>query len=280
MKMSKTKTKQAIPKQKKSITEQFKNKKPLITYISGGDPNLDFTEKLIYKLIEEGVDIIEVGIPFSDPLADGPVIQAASQRALKSGTTLKKLISRLKKIKDNIEIPLVLMGYYNSVLNYGEKEFARDIAEAGISGVIIPDLPFDEKGFLGQELKKYGVKQIMLVTPNTSDERLKNIADHSGGFLYCVALLGTTGDGRGPYPELESYLNRVRKYAGDLPLGLGFGIDGPEKVRKIADYTDGVIIGSALINAVQAGNDEEEMLKNGSAFVRDIKTTLLEKTSI
>jgi tryptophan synthase alpha chain len=260
------------------ITAQFQQEKPLITYISGGDPSLEMTEKLIYKLQAEGVDIIEIGIPFSDPLADGPVIQEASQRALKAGTTLKKLIAKINEIQAQVEVPLVLMGYYNSVLNYGEKEFARDIAEAGISGVIIPDLPVDEKADLAKELANYGVSQIMLVTPNTSEQRLEEITAKSSGFLYCVALLGTTGDDQqGVYPELESYLKRVRKTAGELPLGLGFGIDGPEKVKKIIDYPDGIIIGSALIKAIQAGETEKEMLNNAGEFVRGIKKAINEE---
>ncbi len=261
------------------ITAQFQDKKPLVTFISGGDPSLEMTEKLIYKLQAEGVDIIELGIPFSDPLADGPVIQEASQRALKGGITLKKLITKIDEIQDQVEVPLVLMGYYNSVLNYGEEGFARDIAKAGISGVIIPDLPVDEKADLSKHLADYGVSQIMLVTPNTSEQRLKEITAKSSGFLYCVAHLGTTGDDQqGVCPELESYLKRVKKIAGELPLGLGFGIDGPEKVKKIIDYPDGIIIGSALIKAIQAGNTEEEMLNNAGEFVRGIKEAINEQS--
>jgi tryptophan synthase alpha chain len=261
------------------ISTQFQNKKPLVTYISGGDPSLELTEKLIYRLQAEGVDIIELGIPFSDPLADGPVIQEASQRALRGGTTLKKLIAKIDEIQDQVEVPLILMGYYNSVLNYGEEDFARDIAEAGISGVIIPDLPVDEKAGFSEYLGDYGISQIMLVTPNTSKERLEKITAKSSGFLYCVAHLGTTGDNQqGVYPGLESYLKRVRKTAGELPLGLGFGIDGPEKVKKIIDYPDGIIIGSALIKAIQAGNTEEEMLGNAGEFVRGIKNAMSEQS--
>jgi tryptophan synthase alpha chain len=259
------------------ISAQFQHKKPLVTYISGGDPSLEMTEKLIYRLQAEGVDIIELGIPFSDPLADGPVIQEASQRALKAGTTLKKLIAKIDQIQDQVEVPLVLMGYYNSVLNYGEEKFARDLAEAGISGVIIPDLPVDEKAELSSYLAEYGISQIMLVTPNTSEERLEEITAKSSGFLYCVAHLGTTGDDQqGIYPGLESYLDRVRKKAGELPLGLGFGIDGPEKVKKIIDYPDGIIIGSALIKTIQAGDTESEMLDNAGEFVRSIKKAVNE----
>lgn len=259
------------------IRTAFKDKKALITYLSGGDPSLELTEKLILRLQAEGVDIIEVGIPFSDPLADGPVIQAASQRALKSGTTLKKLLAKLKKMRKKIKVPVVLMGYYNSILNYGEKEFARDAAEAGIAGAIIPDLPVDAESKLGAYLSDYKIAQIMLVTPNTSEQRLKEITAQSRGFLYCVAHLGTTGDQKQPvYPELENYLKRVRRFAGELPLGLGFGIDGPEKVEKIIDYPDGIIIGSALIKAVEAGRTESEMLENAAEFIQEIKTALPE----
>ncbi len=126
------------------IKASFNDRKPLITYISGGDPDLNFTEKMIYQLQDSGVDILEIGIPFSDPLADGPTIQAASQRAIRGGITLEKLINKLADIKENIQIPVILMGYYNSILNYGEKRFAHDAKAAGISGIIIPDLPFDE----------------------------------------------------------------------------------------------------------------------------------------
>jgi len=257
------------------ITAQFQDKKPLITYISGGDPSLEMTEKMIYKLQSEGVDIIEIGIPFSDPLADGPVIQEASQRALKGGTTLKKLIAKINQIQNQVKVPLVLMGYYNSILNYGEKEFAGDISAAGISGVIIPDLPVDEKEELSEHLADYGISQIMLVTPNTSEQRLKEITAKSSGFIYCVAHLGTTGDDQqGVYPGLESYLDRVRKIAGEIPLGLGFGIDGPEKVGKIIDYPDGIIIGSALIKTIQTGDTEAEMLENAGEFIRSIKNVM------
>jgi len=257
------------------IAEQFAKGKPLITYISGGDPDLDMTENLIYSLQSSGADIIEVGIPFSDPLADGPVIQAASQRALKSGTTLKKLINKLGSIKGNIKVPIVLMGYYNSVLNYGEEKFAADLNKAGISGVIIPDLPVDEDSELSKYLKKEAVDQIFLVTPNTSDKRLEKISKMSSGFLYCVALLGTTGDQRGPYPAVGEYLQRVREKAGDLPLGLGFGIDSPEKVKKIIEYPDGIIIGSALINAVQSAADKTQMTAAAEKFASEIKETII-----
>lgn len=256
------------------ITAAFKNKKPLITYISGGDPDLKFTEKMMYKLQESGVDIIEVGIPFSDPLADGPTIQEASQRAIKGGITLEKLIKKLSEIKDKIKIPVILMGYYNSILNYGEEKFARDIEAAGISGVIIPDLPFDEQEEISNHLKEASVDQIRLVTPNTSEARIKDIVNSSSGFLYSVAHLGITGDTSKENPTFQTYLSRVRKYSEDLPIGLGFGIDSPAKAKRAAAYADGIIIGSALIEVIQSGNTEAEKLNNAGQFVKSIKEIL------
>lgn len=256
------------------IREVFNENKPLITYISGGDPNLKMTEKFIYKLQTEGVDIIEVGIPFSDPLADGTIIQAASQRALKSGVTLKNLLEKLAEIKANIKVPIILMGYYNSILNYGEKRFANDISIAGVSGIIISDLPFDEKANLSTFLKQKSIDQIFLVTPNTSEERIKENVNFSSGFLYTVAHLGITGESNKENPLLKSYLNKVRRYSRDLPICLGFGIDNQDKARRAAKYSDGIIIGSALIKAIQVGNTEEEMLNNAGHFVKSIKEAM------
>lgn len=256
------------------IKESFKNKKPLITYISGGDPDLDFTEKMIYQLQDSGVDILEIGIPFSDPLADGPTIQAASQRAIRGGITLEKLIKKLAEIRDEIEIPVILMGYYNSILNYGEKRFAHDAKAAGISGIIIPDLPFDEDEKISNHLKEAAIDQIRLVTPNTSAARIKAIADRTTGFLYSVAHLGITGDSSRENPALKSYLTRVREQAGELPIGLGFGIDSPEKASRAARYADGIIIGSALIERIQAGQTETASLNNAASFVKSIKAAL------
>ncbi|MBF8437260.1 tryptophan synthase subunit alpha [Halanaerobiaceae bacterium Z-7014] len=257
------------------IKESFKNKKPLITYISGGDPDLDFTEKMIYQLQDSGVDILEIGIPFSDPLADGPTIQAASQRAIRGGITLEKLIKKLAEIRDEIEIPVILMGYYNSILNFGEKRFAHDAKAAGISGIIIPDLPFDEDETISEQLKEAAIDQIRLVTPNTATSRIKAIADRSSGFLYSIAHLGITGDSSRENPALKSYLTRVREQAGELPIGLGFGIDSPEKAKKAARHADGIIIGSALIEKIQAGQTEEARLNNADSFVKSIKAVLV-----
>lgn len=255
------------------IKQAFK-KKALITYITGGDPCLELTEEIILTLNQAGVDLIEIGIPFSDPLADGPVIQTASQRALKGGATLKKIIKLVSKIKDKINTPIILMGYYNSILSYGQKEFISDLRKANIAGVIIPDLPYEQDPEFYQSLKENDIAGILLVAPNTSKKRLKEIGDLSTGFLYCVSLLGVTGDKEGPSLGIDSYLKQIRKQV-KLPLALGFGIDGPEKVKSIIEHVDGIIIGSALIKIMEKHiKEKEEMLAKINEFIIDIKKVM------
>ncbi|MFW5985133.1 MAG: tryptophan synthase subunit alpha [Halanaerobiaceae bacterium] len=246
------------------------NEKVLVPYISGGDPNLETTKKIILELDHSGAGIIEIGIPFSDPLADGPVIQKAGQRALKAGSSLKKIISLVAEISPRIETPLVLMGYYNNILKYGREKFIADILNAGISGVIIPDLPYDEDPKFYERLNSLDLAGILLVAPNTPDSRLEYLGNRSSGFLYCVSLLGVTGDQKGPYQKIEQYINRVREKT-ELPLGLGFGIDGPQKARQVSKYVDGIIIGSAIINLIEEyENRPEEMLAEINSFVNSV----------
>ncbi|MGB4373507.1 MAG: tryptophan synthase subunit alpha, partial [Halanaerobiales bacterium] len=175
------------------ISNAFSKGKALITYISAGDPDLEMTKKIIFSLDRAGVDIIELGIPFSDPLADGPVIQAAGQRALEKGATLSLILETVKEIRPLIQAPVVLMGYYNNILSYGQERFIQDVKKAGVNGLIVPDLPYDEEPEFYELLNEYGLAGILLVAPNTSEERLQEIGRRSTGFLYCVSLLGVTG---------------------------------------------------------------------------------------
>ncbi len=249
-------------------------KKALIPYICGGDPDIKNTGQIIKELARSGADIIEVGIPFSDPLADGPVIQAAGQRALDNGTTLKGILDMIKEIKTEVEPPLLLMGYYNSILQYGKDKFIEDAVSADISGVIIPDLPFDQDEDFYKKLEENGLAGILMVTPVTSDHRLKEIGKRARGFTYCVSLLGITGDNKGPIPGLEKYLSKVRKYI-KTPLALGFGIDGPGKAARVINYVDGVIIGSALVKIIEENSkDSEKMLYQLRNFIEGIKGVL------
>ncbi len=258
----------------KKISNAFRQKKALIPYICAGDPDLKTTEEIVYTLEKGGADIIELGIPFSDPLADGPVIQAAGQRALKEKTSLKKIISMVNSFKNNIKTPIVLMGYYNNILKYGKKEFIKDISKAGISGVIIPDLPYEEEREFYQKLSKNDICGILLAAPNTSDDRLNYLGSKSAGFLYCVSLLGVTGDQKGPYEKLDEYIDRVRQQV-DLPLALGFGIKNPGQAKSVSKFVDGIIIGSAFIEIINKYKDNKsKMLSKVQNFAEEIKNSV------
>ncbi len=240
--------------------------KALIPYICAGDPDLKATRKLIFTLENAGADIIELGIPFSDPLADGPVIQAAGQRALDQGVTLAGIFQMVSEVERKIDIPLVLMGYYNSILNYGKENFIRDCSRTGIAGVIVPDLPYKEDKEFYEKMRTNNIAGILLAAPNTPSSRLQYLGEKSSGFLYCVSLLGVTGDKKGPFEHLEEYIDRVRKEV-DLPLGLGFGIDGPQKAAAVSGYVDGVIMGSAIIEVIKNSDDREDLHSSVKSFV-------------
>ncbi len=253
------------------IEKVFIDKKALMPFITAGDPDLEMTKEIMLCLDRNGADLIEVGIPFSDPLADGPVIQAAGQRSLQSGTTLNKILKMLTSIKDEINTPYLLMGYINPLLSYGKDRFIKDAIAAGVSGVIIPDLPFDQDEDFLQKLIDNNLSPVLMVTPVTSDSRLELIGKLSRGFIYCVSLLGITGSKQGPMVSIKSYLERVRNYT-NLPLALGFGIDGPEKVKEILEPVDGVIIGTALVKIIEKhGDNKEKLLDAIKGFVSGIK---------
>lgn len=252
----------------------FENGKALVSFITAGDPDLDTTRSLVLSLEGAGCDLIELGVPFSDPQADGPVIQAAGQRALKAGTTLSKVIDLAGSLKGEIKVPLVLMGYYNPIMTYGEERFARDAAEAGIAGVIVPDLPFDEGEEFYATLESEGVDGILMVTPNTAEERLIETGKRARGFVYCVSLLGITGQESGLYKEMGKYIERVREHV-SVPLALGFGIDGPEKASRVSPVVDGVVVGSAIVRIIEKyGQEKERLLDEVKTFTAGIKTAI------
>lgn len=256
------------------LSSAFEGHKALVTYITAGDPDLAVTADCVACLDASGADIIELGVPFSDPQADGPIIQRAGQRALRKGVTLKKVLAFAGDLKGRIRAPLVLMGYYNPILNYQEERFAHDAAEAGVSGVIVPDLPFDEGGRLYGALERHGVDAVLMATPNAVPDRLAAVGSRSRGFLYCVSLLGVTGTGKSLHEGLEAYMARVRK-ATSLPLALGFGIDGPEKARLCASFADGVVVGSALVRLAEAFRDDApRLLEETGRLVRSLRAVL------
>ncbi len=230
------------------------NRKALITFITAGDPNLDATCDLVDTLVAAGADIVELGVPFSDPLADGPTIQAASTRSLAQGTTLKKIIAIVKEIRRRTEVPLVLMTYYNPLYHYGLEKLVNDAVAAGVDGLIVPDLPLEESA----QLRRLAVEKlavIPLAAPTTTDDRLARIVAAGSGFLYYVTVTGITGTRTALPEELSNFLDRVKKIAGSLPLAAGFGISTPEQARTVGAHADAVIVGSALVEIIaQSGN--------------------------
>ena len=224
-------------------------RKALITFITAGDPDLDATCELVETLVKAGADIVELGVPFSDPLADGPTIQAASLRALAQGTTLKKIIATVKKIRSRTDVPLVLMTYYNPLYHYGLKELVRDAAAAGVDGLIVPDLPLEES----LELRRLAAEKLAIIplaAPTTSEARLFKIVAAGRGFLYYVTVTGITGARTSLPEELSHSLDQVKKIAGELPLAAGFGISTPEQAQTVGCHTDAIIVGSALVEII------------------------------
>lgn len=224
-------------------------RKTLIVYLCAGDPNLEFTGQAVRELAGAGVDIIELGVPFSDPVADGPVIQGASKRALVAGVTLSAILELVKSLRAGLAVPIILMSYYNPLLQYGLERLTADLAAAGVDGLIVPDLPLEESLPLRQNLEPAGLALIPLVAPTTSGERLARIAASACGFIYCVSLTGVTGAREGLPPGIDAYLAGVRA-ATDLPLGIGFGIGSPDQARLLAPMGDGIIVGSALVDVL------------------------------
>jgi tryptophan synthase alpha chain len=255
------------------VTEKLQSlsarkEKALACFLTAGFPTIGATIPLVSEIERGGADIIEIGIPFSDPLADGPVIQHSSQVALSQGITLDKILSYVKTIRQSSEIPLVLMGYLNPILAYGAKKFFKAAAKAGVDGVILPELPFEESNRYKSILDNAGLANILLVTPTTPPERIVKIDRASSGFLYCVSSTGVTGSANKILSD--SYFGIVKNNAHKNPVLVGFGIKTPENARRIAQYADGVIVGSALIQQIARG----ETIKEIGAWVRQLKEAM------
>lgn len=254
--------------------EQLKkeNKKALITFLTVGDPDLEMSEKLVLEMEKQGADIIELGVPFSDPSADGPVIQEADNRALANGVDIYKVFDFMAQIRNKVSVPLVFLLYYNVILQYGSEKFFAKCREVGTDAVIIPDLPYEESGEIAEYTEKYGVYQIQLVSP-ISHERIKAIAESAKGFLYCVSSLGVTGEKAEFHTDFKGFFEAIKKYT-HVPACVGFGISNKEQVGMLKEYCDGVIVGSAIVGAVAKGNTDEEKLENLREKVKELKAGL------
>ena len=217
------------------ITSAFRNGKAFIPFVTCGDPSLDVTEQIVYAMADAGADLIELGIPFSDPTAEGPVIQEANVRALSAGTTTDKIFDMVCRIRQKTDIPMVFMTYANVVYSYGSERFIRTAAEIGMDGLILPDVPFEEKAEFDPLCRQYGLDLVSLIAP-TSHDRIRMIAKEASGFVYCVSSLGVTGA-----------MVKLVKETQDIPCAVGFGISTPEQAARMAAQSDGAIVGSAIV---------------------------------
>jgi tryptophan synthase alpha chain len=244
-------------------------RKALTLFLTAGYPRAESTPDLVPALADAGADVIEIGIPFSDPLADGPVIQESSMVALKNGVTLETILRDVRTIRSASTIPLVLMGYLNPILSYGAERFFLDASEAGIDGLILPELPLEESNRYRSSIDSHRLAQILLVTPTTPVKRIAAIDEASSGFLYCVSTTGVTG--QVGMSAREEYLDRVKSIARKNRVLVGFGISTPETARQSAAHADGVIVGSALIRRIASGENQKDTL----AWVRSLKDALV-----
>ena len=258
------------------IDDRFKSlngKKALVAFFTAGDPDL-LASKDIFSVIEKaGADIIELGVPFSDPLADGPVIQASAHRSLQNGTTLGKIIELVKDIRSQSQLPIVLMSSFNPVFVYGQEKFVEDAVNAGADGVILPDLPPEEAGkFLGFANAK-SLDTIFLLAPTSTPDRIQMVGEASKGFIYYVSLTGTTGTKEALAKNLEEKVSAIKNEV-KLPVLVGFGISGPEQAKEAGQCSDGVIIGSAIVKLIESHSDPVERDKKITEFIFSIKTAL------
>lgn len=231
-----------------NIKNAFENGKAFIGFVTAGDPDLETSEQIMLSMAEGGCDLIEIGIPFSDPIAEGPVIQEANLRALSQGTTTDKVFELTKRVSAQTDVALVYMTYLNVLFRYGYDRFLQKAKDAGISGVIIPDMPFEEKEELQSVAKNYGIDVISLIAP-TSEDRIKMIASEAEGFVYTVSSMGVTGTRNEIKTDLESITQSIKEVT-DTPVAIGFGINTPEQAKKYSHLADGVIVGSAIVKII------------------------------
>lgn len=228
--------------------DAFNNKKAFISFITCGDPNLETTENILLSMEKGGVDIIELGIPFSDPTAEGPVIQGANIRALSTGVTTDKIFDMVRRVRPKLSIPLVFMTYANVVFSYGIERFVKTSAEIGMNGIILPDVPFEEKAEFSEICEKYGIDFISLIAP-TSEDRISSIAKDAKGFIYLVSSLGVTGMRNTITTDIGAIVEKIREDT-NTPVAVGFGISTPEQAANISKKCDGIIIGSAIVKII------------------------------
>ncbi|MEK7713310.1 MAG: tryptophan synthase subunit alpha [Deltaproteobacteria bacterium] len=256
--------------EKKFAELKDKGGKALISYIMAGDPGLEDTERLIIELEKAGADLIELGIPFSDPLADGPTIQKAAARALEQGVSLRDVIDLVKRVRKVSKVPIIFMSYYNPVFKYGEEKFVTDAVKAGVDGIIVPDLPPEEAGSLTALARGKGLDTIFLLAPTSDEDRINIVCKNSTGFIYYVSLTGVTGTREGLSKDIKGMVKKIKAHTKN-PVAVGFGISRPEQAREISSWADGVIVGSAIVKIIEENVGKKTMPKKVHDFVKSLK---------
>ena len=241
-------------------------KKGFIPFITAGDPNLATTEKLLITLAQSGATLIELGVPFSDPMADGPVIQRSSERALKNRFGLQEILDVVSRTRKQIDIPIILFSYYNPLFQFGLKRLAEAAKDAGLDGVLVTDLSPEESDEFRRELRVRDLDMIFLVAPTSTDDRLKLVAERASGFIYAVSRAGVTGTRETVSAEAEKLTNRMRKFS-DLPVAVGFGISNAEQVADVQRYADAVVVGSAIVAEMERFGDSPDLVKRIGEFL-------------
>lgn len=249
---------------------QEKGEKALIAYITAGDPDLKMTESLLYCLAEQGADIIELGVPFSDPMADGLTIQHAFERALQNPFSMELIFDLVRTVRKKISTPIILFGYYNPFYQYGLKKLCADARDAGVDGLLIVDLPPEEAQSLKTEALACGLDLVFLLAPTSTEERIKQVASMASGFIYYVSVTGVTGARERLAEMIDKNVSLIRRHT-SLPVGVGFGISTPEHIRAMLPYVDAVIVGSAIIKVVEEHGGTPELIKEVGTFVKSLK---------
>lgn len=247
---------------------QNANRKGLVVYFTAGCPDYETTAKAVLAAVTAGADVIEIGMPFSDPMADGPVIQKAATQALKAGATTGNTLELIRQIRQHSQVPLVVMTYVNTVLQYGVEHFARDFSEAGVDGIIVPDLPIEESGLIEAACRQNSLDTIQLVAPTSTGERIAVICEKTSGFLYCVSSTGVTGIRDIDYRPVGEVIRKVRDHS-SIPVAIGFGIGSPQAACMAAQYADAVIVGSAVMQRLM-----DEGVQSVSEFVGAVRKAL------
>lgn len=241
-------------------------RKGLVAYVTAGDPDLRTTRDLAVEIEKRGASFLELGVPFSDPLADGVANQEASERALKSGTTLSGVLGSVSEVRPSVEMPIILFTYFNPVFKYGIERFSRDAAAAGVDGLLILDLPPEEGRSPGRVVRKAGIDTIFLVAPTSTDARIQAVSKASSGFIYCLSRTGVTGEGDAALEVVRSLTSKVRRFT-DLPLAVGFGVSTPEQTAAVARYADAVVVGSAIVRTIQKNLGRDDIVERVGDFV-------------